>query len=119
VRCNESGLRIDLLIALAAHAHLFAVIELLHFNPDRFNAFVAHQHDIGPIQRRFGFDDSALPTLSARFLVPLDDIDILYENAFLLAVHLKNLTDLAFIFTGSDLDFVVFFQFAGKSLHKA
>jgi hypothetical protein len=108
-----------LLIAFSANTHFFAIIELQHFDPSRFNAFIAKQHDIRTIKRRWILNDPALPILGRRAGVTFDHIDILNQYALLFAVHVEDFSDFAAIFSGDDLDFVILFNMDFISMHKA
>jgi hypothetical protein len=63
------------------------------------------------VDHRFALKDPALSILSVRLRVPLHDIDILDEETVLFIADLENLSDLAFIFAGDDLNFVIYFDF--------
>jgi hypothetical protein len=108
-----------LLTAFSADTHFFTIVELQHFNPSRFNAFIAKQHDIRTIKRRWIFDDPALPILSRRTSVAFDHIDILNQYALLFTVHFEDFTDLATIFSGKDLDFVILLNMDFIAMHRA
>ena len=103
--------------AFSADADLLAIIEGFGFHPHGFNAFIAHQHDIRPVDGCFALDYPSLTVLGVGLRVPLHDIDILYEETFTLPVNLENLTDLAFIFAGDDLHLVIFFNMDSVSDH--
>jgi hypothetical protein len=117
LRYLQSG--VYLLIAFSANTYFFTVIKLQHFDPSRFNAFIAKQHHIRTIKRRWILNDSALPILSGRASMTFDHIDILNQYALLFTVHFKDFTDFAAIFTGKDLDLVILFNMDFIPMHKA
>jgi hypothetical protein len=112
---RQSG--VYLLIAFSANTHFFTIIELQHFNPSRFNAFIAKQHDIRTIKRRRILNDPTLSILGRRAGMTFDHIDILNQYALLFAVHFKDFTDFAAIFSGNDLDFVILFNMDFIPMH--
>jgi hypothetical protein len=114
---QQSG--VYLLTAFSADTHFFTIIELQHFNPSRFNAFVAKQHDIRTIERRWIFNDPALAILGRRTGVAFDHIDILNQYAPLFTVHFEDFTDFAAIFSGNDLDFVILLNMDFIPMHRA
>ena len=108
---------IDDFVAFSTDADFLAVVEDLAFHPHRFDALVAHQHHVGPVDRRFTFNDATLSILGIGLRVPFDDVDILNEKPIFFMVDPEDLADLAFILAGDDLDFVIFLDLDGVSDH--
>jgi hypothetical protein len=107
---GNPSLIVDEFLTFIAEAHHFPVLKALHGNAHWLHAFVAQQHDIGPMNRRFTFNDPTLPIGSGGPLMPLNDVDVLNENARFLPVNLKNLADFTVIFSGNDFNLVVLLQ---------
>jgi hypothetical protein len=99
------------------YADLFSVIQCFGFRSHGFDAFVAHQHYVGPVNGRFTLKNPPLPILRIGFRMPLDNVDVFYEQAILLTNDLENLADLALVFAGDDLDLVIFFDIYGVAYH--
>jgi hypothetical protein len=108
---------IDDFVAFSTDADFLAVVEDLALHPHRFDALVAHQHHVGPVDRRFTFNDATLSILGIGLRVPFDDVDILNEKPIFFMVDPEDLADLAFILAGDDLDFVIFLDLDGVSDH--
>jgi hypothetical protein len=108
-----------MLITFSAHANFFTVVKALHFYPDRLNTFIAHQHHIGGVDRRFTLNNAPLPVLGRGTAVPFDDIGIFNQNALFLTIDIQYFTDFAIVFAGNDLDLIVFFDMAFKPMHDA
>jgi hypothetical protein len=61
------------------------------------------------MDRRLALDDSALSVGCTGPGVSFCHVDIFNDNSAVLSFYAQNLTDLTFIFTGNNFDFVVFF----------
>jgi hypothetical protein len=106
---NNQRLSIYLLTAFPTHAYFFTVVEFQHFYAHRIDAFIAHQHHVGPVNWGFTFNDSALPVLCGRTRMPFYDIDVFNKYALLFPVDFKHFAYFTVIFSGDDLDFVILF----------
>jgi hypothetical protein len=102
-------LYIDDLIAFPAGSHLFTVIQLPHLDTYRTHALAAHQHHIRPRYRGFAFNDAPLAIFGGWTGMSFDDVNVLDKDSILLSIDSQDFTNLAFVFTGNDFYFVIFF----------
>src|SRR5262249_35340113 len=118
MRCGTTSLRylsrrramaspIQLVAATAAHAHAAPVLEHALAHAHRGVALVAHDHEVGEVERGFLLDDARRRLRAARLLMPLDQVEPFDQRPLLGRHHAQDPAGLAALAAGDDHDVVV------------
>src|SRR4030095_1760708 len=113
MRCGTTSLRyrsrkrairspVQLVAAAPADAHAASILEHQLAHAHRRVALVAHDHDVGDVNRGFFLDDARRGLRAARLLVPLDHVETLDQRALPAGQHAQNLAGLAALAAGDD-----------------
>jgi len=76
-------------------------------DPNGLVALLTEKHDVGEMKRRFFLQDSSAPLLAMGTGVPLDEIDLLDDQLFLLGKDLQDAAALSLFFPLGHHDEVV------------
>ena len=98
---------IDNLSALPAYPDHSAVLKALHLDAYRIDAFVTHQHHVGPMDRSLFFYNTPMSRLTSGLGVTFDKIHIFNDKTIRVPKDPQDLAHLILFLARNNSDFVV------------